>query len=390
MKMAATIKSTIRHTTPRKIDVGSSAIEARSIVPSLDAPIFQRFTGFSSAMLPTRRRAQTHREAAPPCAGARLLRAPNRNFARCNRRRPSCRATTRPKTEAANRSNDLRSTKSRREHGRAQIPPAAAHPPRWPHRPTGAPVQRSPTPKAEWALAMRPCPGNKPPAPPRAQEQGPPALTPGLQLRISMCLADRSGRTSGRSGSCRRSARRSLNRWRTRSDRRRRRAGDARSGIKCPGRIFRLNGQSGSQRLARLLRCDLDFKLTFARLFDLGLKIRARRGHFDVLDVKIFSGAHIDHFRVGFIALFPEHKRRGNLQFLRNDGAQGEHRLLVCGIISFTVTVFTWVPVRSPILNVAVISPFSPGGTSSLLVCPVVPPQEACTDLKRTGVLPTF
>src|SRR5262249_10906231 len=41
-------------------------------------------------------------------------------------------------------------------------------------------------------------------------------------------------------------------------------------------------------------------------------------------------------------------------------------------------------------LNVAVISPLSPGGTSSFWVCAVVQPQEACTDLKCTGVLPAF
>src|SRR5215468_7709601 len=41
-------------------------------------------------------------------------------------------------------------------------------------------------------------------------------------------------------------------------------------------------------------------------------------------------------------------------------------------------------------LNVAVISPLSPGGTSSFCVCAVVQPQEAWTDLKCTGVLPVF
>src|SRR5438477_12459177 len=41
-------------------------------------------------------------------------------------------------------------------------------------------------------------------------------------------------------------------------------------------------------------------------------------------------------------------------------------------------------------VKVAVISPFSPGGTSSFCVCAVVQPHEAFTDLKWTGVLPTF
>src|SRR5207249_254502 len=56
----------------------------------------------------------------------------------------------------------------------------------------------------------------------------------------------------------------------------------------------------------------------------------------------------------------------------------------------WTVTVLTCVPVRPPMLKVAVISPFSPGATCSFCVCAVVQPQEAWTDVKWTGVLPTF
>src|SRR5713226_7209466 len=41
-------------------------------------------------------------------------------------------------------------------------------------------------------------------------------------------------------------------------------------------------------------------------------------------------------------------------------------------------------------LNVAVISPFSPGATWSFCDCAVVQPHDACTDLKCTGVVPTF
>src|SRR5213595_2857112 len=41
-------------------------------------------------------------------------------------------------------------------------------------------------------------------------------------------------------------------------------------------------------------------------------------------------------------------------------------------------------------LKVAVISPFCPGATCSFCVCAVVQPHEAWTDLKWTGVFPTF
>src|SRR5437868_4617828 len=41
-------------------------------------------------------------------------------------------------------------------------------------------------------------------------------------------------------------------------------------------------------------------------------------------------------------------------------------------------------------LNVAVTSPFSPGLTTSFCDCVVVQPHEALTDLKWTGVFPTF
>src|SRR2546421_9644782 len=55
-----------------------------------------------------------------------------------------------------------------------------------------------------------------------------------------------------------------------------------------------------------------------------------------------------------------------------------------------TVTVFTWRPLRSPILNVAVISPFSPGATSFFANAAVVQPQEGFTALMCTGVSPLF
>src|SRR2546423_7593082 len=55
-----------------------------------------------------------------------------------------------------------------------------------------------------------------------------------------------------------------------------------------------------------------------------------------------------------------------------------------------TVTVFTWRPLRSPMLNVAVISPFSPGATSFFANAAVVQPQEGFTALMCTGVSPLF
>src|SRR5438876_11817470 len=55
-----------------------------------------------------------------------------------------------------------------------------------------------------------------------------------------------------------------------------------------------------------------------------------------------------------------------------------------------TVTVFICWPVRSPMLKVAMISPFSPGFTTSFWLCVVVQPHDAFTDLKCTGVVPTF
>src|SRR6266704_5743460 len=61
--------------------------------------------------------------------------------------------------------------------------------------------------------------------------------------------------------------------------------------------------------------------------------------------------------------------------------------VVLAGSSVSTVTVFTCVPVRSPMLKVAVISPLSPGGTSSFWVCAAVQPQEVRTDLNRTGLL---
>src|SRR5258708_7767748 len=55
-----------------------------------------------------------------------------------------------------------------------------------------------------------------------------------------------------------------------------------------------------------------------------------------------------------------------------------------------TLTVFVCWPLRSPMFKVATISPFSPGLTTSFCVCVVVQPHDAFTDLKCTGVLPTF
>src|SRR5262249_51328873 len=56
-----------------------------------------------------------------------------------------------------------------------------------------------------------------------------------------------------------------------------------------------------------------------------------------------------------------------------------------------TDTVLTCGPGRrSPKLNVATTSPFSPRLTTSFWVCVVVQPHDAFTDLKCTGVLPIF
>src|SRR5205814_3470248 len=70
--------------------------------------------------------------------------------------------------------------------------------------------------------------------------------------------------------------------------------------------------------------------------------------------------------------------------------------LIDCGMFAFSVsvmllcagggssvctfTVFICCPVRSPMLNVAMISPFSPGFTTSFWVCVVVQPHDALTD----------
>src|SRR5438132_3175869 len=48
------------------------------------------------------------------------------------------------------------------------------------------------------------------------------------------------------------------------------------------------------------------------------------------------------------------------------------------------------IPVRSPMLKVAMISPFSPGPTTSFWVWVVVQPHDTLTDLKRTEVVPEF
>ena len=56
----------------------------------------------------------------------------------------------------------------------------------------------------------------------------------------------------------------------------------------------------------------------------------------------------------------------------------------VCGTFASsvsTVTVLVWTPVRSPMLKVAVISPFSPGATSFFASAAVVQPQEGRTAL---------
>src|SRR5256714_1964705 len=65
----------------------------------------------------------------------------------------------------------------------------------------------------------------------------------------------------------------------------------------------------------------------------------------------------------------------------------------VCGVFGSsvsTVIVFICVPVRSPILNVAVISPFSPGATAFDARAAVVQPHDGFTALMWTGASPLF
>src|SRR4029077_12817173 len=149
-----------------------------------------------------------------------------------------------------------------------------------------------------------------------------------------MCLTTRRRRTSRG----RRSSRGTWSTWgflNSRSTWRSRRSGDARSGVKCPWRILGLDRQSRCKQTARFVGLDVNFELSLAGFLYFGLKIRTGRGDLDVFHAKILPGVHRDRLRIRLFALFPKHKRRTDLQFLRDNSLESQDRFLIRGLIGF-------------------------------------------------------
>src|SRR5439155_19331934 len=54
-----------------------------------------------------------------------------------------------------------------------------------------------------------------------------------------------------------------------------------------------------------------------------------------MLHRKLLARFHCDRLRVRLVTLFPEYKCRVDLQLLRDDGLETQHRLLIRGLVSF-------------------------------------------------------
>ena len=127
------------------------------------------FISFSSTILPIRLRGRTRFAVALLCVNGVRLRGWRCSSGCCNKRSLFSPATTSPETAATMCSNDLHSTISPRERGRARSPHSGEHPPKLRYHPRHASDRRSPVPKAGLVIARRSCRENKSPIPHREE-----------------------------------------------------------------------------------------------------------------------------------------------------------------------------------------------------------------------------